>query len=177
VKKSCTAKDAKSAKCSGYARQEFMRMIEKCFITIIFGLVILVSISAGVTPTNIPESKIVTLADNGLTITLQVNETFLLELGEGYDWNITIDDQSIVSRVPNILVVRGAQGIYRAHKEGSSTLTAIGDPVCRETSPPCAAPSREFRINVVVAGAPKTPAFEVQYAILAIMAALIAKRK
>jgi predicted secreted protein len=145
--------------------------------SLIFVLVFLVSISAGTTPTNIPESKIVTLADDGQTITLQVNETFLLKLGEGYDWNITISDQSIVSRVTNILVVRGAQGIYRAHKEGSSTLTAIGDPVCRKVSPPCAAPSREFRINIIVAGAPKTPSFEVQTAILVIMAALIVKRK
>ncbi|MCX9026408.1 MAG: hypothetical protein OIN85_09975 [Candidatus Methanoperedens sp.] len=146
--------------------------------SILLGLIILVSISAGVTPTNTPESKTVTLADDGQTITLQVDETFLLELGEGYDWNITIADQSIVSRVTNILVVRGAQGIYRAHKEGSSTLTAIGDPVCRQASPPCAAPSREFRVNIVVAGAaPKTPAFEVQFAILGIMAALIVKRK
>jgi predicted secreted protein len=145
--------------------------------SILFGLIILVSISAGVTPTNIPESKIVTLADDGQTVTLKVNETFLLELGEGYDWNITVADQSIVSRVVNILVVRGAQGIYRAHKEGSSTLSAIGDPVCRQALPPCAAPSRVFRIYVVVAGAPKTPAFEVLSAILTIMAALIVKKK
>ncbi len=40
------------------------------------------------------ESQTVTLADNGRTITLKVNETFLLKLGEGYDWNITIDDQT-----------------------------------------------------------------------------------
>jgi hypothetical protein len=65
--------------------------------SILFGLIILVSTSSGVTPTNIPESKIVTLADNGQTVTLKVNETFLLELGEGYDWNITVADQSIVS--------------------------------------------------------------------------------
>ncbi len=45
-------------------------------------------------------------------------ETFLLKLGEDYYWNITIDDQTIISRVPNVLVVRGAQGIYRAHEPG-----------------------------------------------------------
>jgi len=154
-------------------------MNKKGFVieSIIFGLIILASITAGVTPTNIPESKIVTLADDGQTINLKLNETFLLKLGEGYDWNITIADQTIVSRVPNVLVIRGAQGIYRAHKEGSSTLTAIGDPVCRAEQPPCAAPTREFRINIAVTGAPKTPAFEVYFAILAITAALIFKRK
>jgi hypothetical protein len=46
------------------------------------------------------------ISKDGQTITLQVNETFLLKLGEEYDWNITIDDQTIVS--PNVLVVRGA---------------------------------------------------------------------
>jgi len=48
-----------------------MRMIKKDFTAIIFGLAILVSISAGVTPESIPESKIVTLADDGQTITLR----------------------------------------------------------------------------------------------------------
>ena len=53
------------------------------------------------------ESQTITLADNGRTITLNVNDTFLLNLGEGYDWDITIDDQTIFSRVVNVLVVRG----------------------------------------------------------------------
>ena len=69
--------------------------------SIIFWLVILVLIGAS----SPAEDKIITLADDGQTITLQVNETFLLKLGEEYDWNITIDDQTIVSRD----VVRGAQ--------------------------------------------------------------------
>ena len=140
--------------------------------SIIFGLVILVSIGVSAAA----EPEVVTLADDGQTITLQVNETFLLKLGEEYDWNITIDDQTIVSRVPNVLVVRGAQGLYRAHKEGSSTLTAIGDPICRKAQPPCGAPSREFRINMVVAGAPKTSGFGVFFAIIALMVAFVRRR-
>jgi predicted secreted protein len=100
----------------------------------------------------IPEDKgkIVTLADNGKTITLQVNETFLLKLGAEYDWNITIDDQKIISRVPNVAVVAGAQGIFKAHKEGHTKLTATGDPVCRKEKPPCEKPSILFTIKVVV---------------------------
>jgi nitrous oxidase accessory protein len=58
---------------------------------------------------------IITLADNGKTITLQGNESFLLKLGEDYDWNVTVDNQTVLSRVPNVLVIRGAQGIYKAH--------------------------------------------------------------
>jgi carboxyl-terminal processing protease len=92
----------------------------------------------------------ITLANDGETITLHVDEQFLLKLGEEYDWTVTVADQSIVSRVVNITVVRGAQGVYEAHKAGSTTLTATGDPVCRQSQPPCAMPSRLFQINVVV---------------------------
>lgn len=130
-----------------------------------------------------PEGKIITLDDNDKTTTLQVNETFLLKLGESYDWNITIDDQTIVSRVVNVLVVKGAQGIYRAHKPGSATLTAAGDPICRKTTPPCQAPSVLFKLNIVVTGSPtatytpKTPAFESILSISMMFAALLFRRK
>lgn len=96
----------------------------------------LLFVAAGLVPAQMtdgaettPEGTIITLDDNDKTTILQVNETFLLKLGEFYDWNITIDDQTIVSRVVNVLVVKGAQGIYRAHKPGSATLTAAGDPI------------------------------------------------
>ncbi|VVB93424.1 Uncharacterised protein [uncultured archaeon] len=102
------------------------------------------------------EGKIITLADDGKTISLKTNETFLLQLGEEYEWNITIDDQTVLSRVVGVLVVRGAQGIYKAHTPGRAILTAVGDPICRKSIPPCAAPSREFRLNVVVSGNPET---------------------
>jgi hypothetical protein len=92
----------------------------------------------------------ITLANDGETITLHVDEQFLLKLGEECDWTVTVADQSIVSRVVNITVVRGAQGVYEAHKAGSTTLTATGDPVCRQLQPPCAMPSRLFQINMVV---------------------------
>lgn len=126
-----------------------------------------------------PPGRTITLDDNGKTITLQVNETFLLQLGEGYDWNITIDDQTILSRKVNVLVIRGAQGIYEAHKPGRTTLSAIGDPPCRRATPPCAAPSRLFRLYIVVAGAatPGAPAFEAILAISALFTARWIRRR
>ena len=123
-----------------------------------------------------PSGRIITLDDNGKTITLQVNETFLLKLGEEYDWNITIDDQTVLSRKVNVLVVRGAQGVYEAHKPGRATLTAVGDPPCRRAKPPCAAPSRLFNLNVVVAGGTATPGAPAFEAIIAISALLVALR-
>ncbi len=109
----------------------------------------------------VPEGKVITFADDGKTISLKVKETFLLKLGEEYDWNVTIDNQTVLSRVVGVTVVRGAQGIYRANSPGKATLTTVGDPVCRKAIPPCAAPSREFKLYVVVTeepGATPTPA-------------------
>ncbi|MDO8727607.1 MAG: hypothetical protein Q7J35_16190 [Candidatus Methanoperedens sp.] len=126
------------------------------------------------------ESQTITLADNGRTITLNVNETFLLNLGEGYDWDITIDDQTIFSRVVNVLVVRGAQGIYIAHRPGNATLTAVGSPECLKSQPPCGRPSILFKIFVVVPGqeqVPGTSGFEGLAVISAILAAIIIRRR
>ncbi|VVB88201.1 Uncharacterised protein [uncultured archaeon] len=126
-------------------------------------------------------ARTVTLADDGKTITLEVNETFLLNLGQEYDWNISIDDQTVISREVNVLVVRGAQGIYRAHKPGRATLIAAGDPACRKSVPPCAVPSRQFRVYVVVSGGPtdtqKAPAFEAVSVIGMLMTALLLARR
>ncbi len=138
------------------------------------------NLAGPVSTDTVPAVKTITLDDDGKTITLQVDETFLLKLGDGYDWNISIDDQTIISREVNVIVIRGAQGIYRAHKPGHTTLTAVGDPPCRKSVPACAAPSRLFRLYVVVSGAgtPKAPAFEALYTIGMLLAALLlVKRK
>jgi hypothetical protein len=94
--------------------------------------------------------KTVTLDDDGKTCQYTVGDEFLLKLGEGFDWSIEIDNQQVVSRVPNIAVVRGAQGIYRTHQAGEATLTAVGDPPCRKETPACGAPSRLFSFHIVV---------------------------
>ncbi len=124
------------------------------------------------------ENHTITLADNGRTITLKVNETFLLNLGEGYDWNITIDDQTIFSRMVNVLVIRGAQGIYVAHRPGNATLSAMGSPQCLKSQPPCAMPSILFKLSVVVQEqVPGTSGFEALVAIPALLAILFVIRR
>ena len=95
-------------------------------------------------------SRDVTLDDDGKVINLHVGDTFLLRLGEEFTWEVVVDDQAIISRVPNILVVRGAQGVYAAHKAGTTVMRATGDPACRMATPPCAAPSRLFQVTLVV---------------------------
>jgi hypothetical protein len=61
-----------------------------------------------------------------------------------------VDDPAVVSRVVNVLTIRGSQGLYEARQPGRTTLNATGDPICRQAQPPCGAPSRLFRLQVVV---------------------------
>jgi hypothetical protein len=96
------------------------------------------------------ETPTVTQADQGKTITLHVGQRFLLSLGEGYDWNVIIDKQDVVSRVIGILTVRGSQGLFEAHQAGTGALTATGDPLCRQSQPPCGQPSILFNVKIVV---------------------------
>jgi hypothetical protein len=93
---------------------------------------------------------IVTLDMNGQTVTMRNGERFLLQLGEEYNWTVIPDDPRVISRVVNVMTIRGSQGLYEAHVQGNTTLRASGDPQCRSSQPPCTAPSRMFVINVVV---------------------------
>lgn len=80
---------------------------------------------------------------------MRVGQSFLLNLGtEG--WLVTLADQTVVSRVINIAVVRGAQGVYKAHAPGQTTLDAVGPSPCPTATPACGAPQRVFRITIVV---------------------------
>lgn len=93
---------------------------------------------------------VVTLDYNNRVLALRPDDTFLLKLGEGYIWDLSLDNQSVVSRIPNIAVIRGAQGIYQAHLPGIATLTAQGDPVCRQVKPACGLPSVSFTLHIEV---------------------------
>ncbi|MDR3574805.1 MAG: hypothetical protein P4L50_13150 [Anaerolineaceae bacterium] len=101
-------------------------------------------------PTVSPAAPNVTLADNGKTITIHSGQSFLLKLGEDDDWTVDILDQRILKRMINVMVIRGAQGIYVAGQPGVTILSARGGPVCLENQPPCAASSIEFKITIIV---------------------------
>ena len=100
-----------------------------------------------------PAKPPITLADNGRTIDLAVGDRVLLQLGDAYIWAVQIADPAVLSRVVNVTVVKGAQGLYEAKQSGTTTLTAAGDPACRQVQPPCAQPSRLFRVQVRVSPA------------------------
>ena len=99
---------------------------------------------------NQSEPITVTLENNNQTIELKTGQTFLLKLGEEHMWNVEIDNDNVVSRVKNIAVIRGAQGVYEAKMPGTAILSAAGDLPCREEVPPCAAPTILFKIQINV---------------------------
>ena len=111
--------------------------------------------TAAATATSAPnagqlDTPTITLNDNGTTLKLKTGQRFLLQLGETYDWQLIIADQSVVSRVKNVMVIRGAQGLFDALNPGQSEVSAMGDPVCRGQKPACAQPSVLFRLTVIV---------------------------
>ncbi len=95
-------------------------------------------------------TQTVTLGDNGNTLVLAPGDEFLLDLGDQYTWTVTVADSTVVGRVLNITVIKGAQGVYQALKSGDTVLTASGDPLCRQATPPCEQPSILFTLQIVV---------------------------
>lgn len=94
--------------------------------------------------------KTVTLDDNEKSVSIKKDERFLLKLGEAYDWDISIDDQSIVSRITNVMAIKGTQGLYQGHNIGQTILTATGNPWCYTAKPACMMPSIQFKIDIIV---------------------------
>ena len=92
---------------------------------------------------------VITLDMNQSTVALRVGDRVLLALGETYSWSPTVADTSVLRRVPNVTVARGAQGLYEAAAVGSTDLSATGAPVCA-VNQPCPAIAAIFRVHVVV---------------------------
>lgn len=94
--------------------------------------------------------KTITRNDQGQTVIVKLGESFLLQLGDEYIWDINLSDPTVISRVKNIAVIRGAQGVYETLKAGTVTLSASGDPLCRQATPPCGMPTVLYQVNIVV---------------------------
>lgn len=108
---------------------------------------ILPNVAADSVPTS--TSSTVTLADDGGSLQMHPGGTFLLMLGTDYNWDVTVSDTSVLSRIPNITVIRGAQGIYQANLPGTAVVTATGTLAC-PPGVPCPLLARLFRFTVIV---------------------------
>lgn len=100
--------------------------------------------------TMLDSGKILTLGQNNQEITLQKGERFLLNLGSNYDWSLNVGNNTVISRVPNVMVMQGAQGLFEAHNGGKTILEATGDPPCLKATPRCGMPSILFKVTVIV---------------------------
>ncbi len=96
------------------------------------------------------EEIVLTLDDSGKTLQLNVAQQFLLKLDDSYDWTIVIADQGVVARVKNVMVIKGAQGLYKALAAGQTEFSAQGEPQCRSAKPACAKPTLLFRQTIIV---------------------------
>lgn len=108
--------------------------------------------STPVSPTLAPPGSAltVTLQNNRQTLSMHAGDRFVLSLGDSFTWTVNVSDQSVLSRVVNITPLKGSQGVYEAHKPGSVSLEATGDPLCRQAKPACGMPSILFMLNVNV---------------------------
>jgi hypothetical protein len=91
----------------------------------------------------------VTRADAGATISVARGASVLVKLGTDFDWTVTVSDPLVLGRVPGVTLVLGAQGLYTALATGQATISAVGDPPCRKSTPPCGAPS--LLVSVIIA--------------------------
>lgn len=93
-----------------------------------------------------------TMADNGTTLNVQVGDSIELRLDPSFTWSVSISDPNVLHHPP-VALVRGVQALYQAAEPGQDTITATGDPPCRQATPACGAPSVAFSATIVVANA------------------------
>lgn len=96
------------------------------------------------------ENKIITPEDNDKLIDIKKGESFVVKLDSGYDWRISIDNQTVADSDYSDIRYSGSQGVYRAHNSGQAILTGVGDPSCLSLEPPCMSPSILFQLNINV---------------------------
>ena len=94
--------------------------------------------------------RTVTLDDSGTTLRIAVGDRLLIRLGSDLDWTLETYDAAILAEVPSRSLDKGVQALLQAKQRGTTQLSLIGDPPCAKSRPPCNAPSRQFRVTVVV---------------------------
>ena len=102
------------------------------------------------TPSGQASPQRITLQNAGESLSYSIGDRVLVQLGTTYAWTLNFNPPGIFSRVPNSMLILGAQGIFSAAHQGRTILTATGDPACRSAHPACALPSRIVRFTLVV---------------------------
>ncbi len=100
-------------------------------------------------PGEIDGIQIITVDQNGQTLIFQPGDYFMLMLGDGYTWDVSILDPEIVSQARQS-APEDSQGIFEALQTGQTELAASGDPLCLSQRPACLMPSISFTLKIVV---------------------------
>ena len=82
------------------------------------------------TAATLPTAAVITMADDGKTRFFALDQQFTLALGADLDWAVKVADERIVKPVAGVSLPAGAQGVYEAHTQGSTTLSASGRARC-----------------------------------------------
>jgi len=82
------------------------------------------------TSTDTTGNVVITNADGNKTIEVHKGDRVAVQLGDTQNWSVEFDPTGILTRVPNILVIRGEQGVYTATATGTTTLKATGTAIC-----------------------------------------------
>jgi hypothetical protein len=112
----------------------------------------------GITPTMTPNEDpdyyygglVITLDDVGRTIKMKKRQTLLLSLGKNYIWQVMVEPEDVITLNAKITPEPGDQGIFIARGSGKAVVRAVGEPLCRFTTPPCERPSVLFQFEVQV---------------------------
>jgi hypothetical protein len=103
-------------------------------------------------PTIVGGIRTITLAEEGKSLQFTVGETFLLFLDQGMTWSVRESSPGIIIGVSGTYTPTGSQGYFQTRQAGQTTLFATGDYPCRQSKPPCMAPSRAFQVTILVKG-------------------------
>ena len=91
--------------------------------------------------------------DDGRTFTIAVNQgiAVFLDGDESFRWSeLDISDTSVVHGESGQATGGDQEWKFVGLKRGRVTITSTQDPACRDSTPPCDAPSRAWQITVVV---------------------------
>ena len=92
----------------------------------------------------------VTMDYVGQTVPLRKGQSFLLDLGEAYEWQVEVGPEDIISQNVKITPEPGEQGVFVARERGKAVLHAVGEPACHQAQPPCERPSVLFQVDILV---------------------------
>jgi hypothetical protein len=96
------------------------------------------------------KGQVITFEELGKPIILRLGERFLLSLQKAtYEFIPSVLDGAILTKV-NDVEFQESQGVFEALRVGTTTLVAVGEPLCAKGTPPCLAPALRVEFTVIV---------------------------